>query len=73
MTRRWALCVSLGATLLAGIVGGCSEEDGGPYPPLQVLVQCHADAAPDDPEACPDLGLSAVGDMGVVVDEGVSD
>ena len=50
MTR---LAVFILALLLVSSLGFCTREDGLPDPPRRELVPCRADAAADDPLACP--------------------
>ena len=49
--NKFAACLA-GLLLLCGL-GFCTREDGLPDPPRQELVPCRADAADDDPLACP--------------------
>ncbi|MBL9040933.1 MAG: hypothetical protein JNM83_05000 [Myxococcales bacterium] len=49
--RRLGLCL---LTFLLYAAGSCSRETGLPDPPLRTLVPCVADAAADDPLACPE-------------------
>jgi hypothetical protein len=70
--KRIVSALALGVVVVVATVvggGGCSEEDSGPYPPVQMLVQCQADAGPGNPLACPDLGV----DLGVEIDASATD
>jgi hypothetical protein len=68
------LLLVLGFSLLCGATS-CTQEDGQPYPPLQMLVPCSPDAPDGSPLSCPDLRGAGDGgaDGGSIGDGGAGD